>query len=142
VVTAFRAGGGTVVLTTHYMEEAERLCDRVAVIDHGKIIALGAPQELIRSMGAEHVVEFTVEGEQGAGSGTLGADALTALPGIRGARLDGDRYELTVSEVHHAVPALMAELERRQVVLTNLRTHHATLEDLFLNLTGRHLRDG
>jgi len=142
VVTAFRAGGGTVVLTTHYMEEAERLCDRVAVIDHGKIIASGAPQELIASMGAEHVVEFTIDGEPGAGSRVLGADTLTALPGVRGARLDGDRYELTVSEVHHAVPALMAELERRQVVLTDLRTHHATLEDLFLNLTGRHLRDG
>ncbi len=141
VVTAFRAGGGTVVLTTHYMEEAERLCDRVAVIDHGRIIAQGAPQDLIASMGAEHVVEFTIDGERGAGKGTITADALSALPGVRGARLDGDRFELTVSEVHHALPALMAELERRRVVLSDLRTHHATLEDLFLNLTGRHLRD-
>ncbi|MEK6768560.1 MAG: ABC transporter ATP-binding protein [Gemmatimonadota bacterium] len=141
VVTQFRAGGGTVVLTTHYMEEAERLCDRVAVIDHGKIIALGAPQELIASMGAEQVVEFTVDEERGAGSGTIGVDALAALPGVKDARAEGGRWMLSVSEVHTAVPALIAELERRQVVLTDLRTHHATLEDLFLNLTGRHLRD-
>src|SRR4030095_11679505 len=60
LVERFRAAGGTILLTTHYMDEAEALCDRVAVVDHGKVIALGTPRELIRSLGAEHMVEFAL----------------------------------------------------------------------------------
>jgi len=137
VVAAFKRRGGTVVLTTHYMEEAERLCDRVAVMDHGKVIALGSPRELIASLGAEEVVEFSL-----ADGTTPPADAvLAALPGVTAVRRDGPRFTLTVSEVHRAVPGLLAALEREGVELTALVTHHATLEDLFLSLTGRHLRD-
>jgi len=148
VVAAFKRRGGTVVLTTHYMEEAERLCDRVAVMDHGKVIALGTPRELIASLGAEEVVEFACGDGAAAGVGADagGADALTeaalaAVPGVRAVRHDGPRWVLTVGEVHRAVPGLLAELQRRRVELTELVTHHATLEDLFLSLTGRHLRD-
>jgi ABC-2 type transport system ATP-binding protein len=138
IVASFKRGGGTVVLTTHYMEEAERLCDRVAVMDHGKVIALGSPRELIASLGADHIVEFTL----GEGGGEpLPEAALAALPGVKAARRDGPRFSLTVTEAHRAVPALMLELERRGVEMTELVTHHATLEDLFLSLTGRHLRD-
>ena len=137
VVAAFKRGGGTVVLTTHYMEEAERLCDRVAVMDHGKVIALGTPRELIASLGAEEVVEFAL----GEGAAPPADAALAALPGVTAVRRDGSRYTLTVSEVHRAVPGLLAELQRGGVELTALVTHHATLEDLFLSLTGRHLRD-
>ena len=137
IVAAFKRGGGTVVLTTHYMEEAERLCDRVAVMDHGRVIALGTPRELIASLGAEEVVEFALSG----GADPPGEAELAALPGVRAARRDGPRYTLTVSEVHRAVPTLLGELQRRGVELTELVTHHATLEDLFLSLTGRHLRD-
>jgi len=138
IVAAFKRGGGTVVLTTHYMEEAERLCDRVAVMDHGKVIALGSPRELIASLGADHIVEFSLDD---GGAEPLPEAALAALPGVKAARRDGPRFSLTVTEAHRAVPALMLELERRGVEMTELVTHHATLEDLFLSLTGRHLRD-
>ena len=140
VIGRFRAAGGTVLLTTHYMEEAERLCDRVAIMDHGKIIALGSPRSLIASLGAEHVVEFALAD----GSGRPVAPAteeLAALPGVRAVRPAVDRIALTVEEVHRAVPALLALLERRGAELSLLATHHATLEDVFVSLTGRQLRD-
>jgi len=138
VISRFRQGGGTVLLTTHYMEEAERLCDRVAIMDHGRIIAQGTPLELIASLGAEHVVEFAV-----AAPSTWRPDAaeLGALPGVRSVRLGEPRVALTVSEVHRAVPALLALLERHGAQLALLSTHTATLEDVFVSLTGRELRD-
>src|SRR5215471_15663860 len=75
IVEKFRAGGGTVLLTTHYMEEATRLCDRVAIMDHGKVIALGTPAELIESLGADQIIEFSVTQE-------LVEDPLTRLPAV------------------------------------------------------------
>jgi ABC-2 type transport system ATP-binding protein len=138
VVLRFRAAGGTVLLTTHYMEEAERLCDRVAIMDHGKVIALGTPTELIASLGAEHVVEFALA--DGAGHAPA-PEELAALPGVEAVRPAPDRTALTVTAVHRAVPALLALLERRGAALSMLATHHATLEDVFVSLTGRQLRD-
>jgi len=138
VVTAFRARGGSVLLTTHYMEEAERLCDRVAIMDHGQMIALGTPRELIASLGAEHVVEFALA--DGAGRAPS-VDELAVLPGVQAVRPAPDRCALTVTAVHRAVPALLALLERRGAELSMLATHHATLEDVFVSLTGRQLRD-
>jgi ABC-2 type transport system ATP-binding protein len=137
VIEQFKGRGGTVVLTTHYMEEAERLCGRVAVMDHGKVIALGSPRELIASLGADHVIEFAL----GDGAPALPESALAALPGVEAVRHDGPRYTLTAAEPHRVIPALMVELERRGVDVTELLTHQASLEDLFLSLTGRHLRD-
>ncbi len=137
VIEAFRSRGGTVVLTTHYMDEAERLCDRIAVMDHGRVIALGSPRELIASLGADHVVEFALAD----GAEPPAEAVLAALPGVVSARRDGPRWSLTVAEPHRSLPALMTELERRGAEMTELLTHHATLEDLFLSLTGRHLRD-
>jgi len=136
VVEEFRRRGGTVLLTTHYMEEAERLCDRVAVIDHGEIIALGSPRELIASLGAEHVVDFALE--QGEAPPD---DVLAALPGVEHVARDNGTTHLTVSRVHQAIPALMRLLTERGASLSELTTHHASLEDVFLNLTGRHMRD-
>ena len=140
VIGRFRAAGGTVLLTTHYMEEAERLCDRVAIMDHGKTIASGTPRSLIASLGAEHVVEFALADGSGR-AGAPGPEELAALPGVRAVRPAGDRIALTVEEVHRAVPALLALLERRGAELSLLATHHATLEDVFVSLTGRQLRD-
>jgi ABC-2 type transport system ATP-binding protein len=138
VLVRFRAGGGTVLLTTHYMDEAQTLCDRVAVVDRGKVIALGTPLALIRSLGAEHVVEFGL-----AEPARLPDEAvLRALPGVRDVRRDDGRVALSTSEVHLAVPALMGTLAERGASLSDLRTHSATLEDVFVALTGRHLRDG
>src|SRR5688500_7480383 len=138
IVEGLKARGRTVLLTTHYMEEAARLCDRVAVVDYGKVIALGTPRELIASLGAEHVIEFAV-GEQ-----PDAADLqrlLTALPTVERVAHDGN-WRLTVREVHRAVPALLAALAERNAEPMHLATHHATLEDVFMNLTGRRLRDG
>ena len=138
VIGGFVTGGGTVLLTTHYMEEAERLCDRVAIMDHGKVIALGTPRSLIASLGAEHVVEFALA--DGAARAPSTAE-LAGLPGVRAVRAGVERTALTVAEVHRAVPALLALLERRDAELSLLATHHATLEDVFVSLTGRQLRD-
>jgi len=138
IISRFRAGGGTIVLTTHYMEEAERLCDRVAIMDHGKVIALGSPRELIAGLGAEHVVEFALA--DGAPRDGLEA-ALGGLPGVEAVRPVMERIALTCTEVHLVVPALMHLLAQRGLALTLLTTHHASLDDVFLSLTGRQLRD-
>jgi ABC-2 type transport system ATP-binding protein len=138
LIVELRASGRSVVLTTHYMDEAERLCDRVAIVDHGHVIALGTPRELIASLGAEHVVEFTVVD---APAGALDAEALRALNGVKAAREHGGRWTLEVRELARAVPALLAELARRGLTLGELATHSATLEDVFVSLTGRQLRD-
>jgi ABC-2 type transport system ATP-binding protein len=137
LVERFRAAGGTILLTTHYMDEAETLCDRVAVVDHGKVIALGTPRELIRSLGAEHVVEFAL----GDGAAPLADAALRALPGVRDVREENGAWSLSSSEMHLTVPALLDALGDRRSALSHLSTHSATLEDVFVSLTGRHLRD-
>ncbi|HEX8847499.1 MAG TPA: ABC transporter ATP-binding protein [Pyrinomonadaceae bacterium] len=134
IVEQFRAGGGSIVLTTHYMEEAARLCDRVGVMDHGRVIALGTPAELIASLGADQIVEFSIKGE-------VEEQRLENLPGVRGVRQMKEGYALTVSDIAVALPALLAEIERARAELTTLTTHQATLEDVFVSLTGRMLRD-
>jgi ABC-2 type transport system ATP-binding protein len=139
IVEGLKERGRTVLLTTHYMEEAARLCDRVAVVDYGKVIALGTPRELIASLGAEHVIEF---GVTEAAAVTLPDQILAALPSVEGVARDGDHWRLTVREVHRAVPALLAALAERGAEPKHLATHHATLEDVFMSLTGRRLRDG
>ena len=138
LIVELRASGRSIVLTTHYMDEAERLCDRVAVVDHGKVIALGTPRDLIAGLGAEHVVEFTTPG---ATDGVLDVRALEALDGVHSARRHDGRWTLEVMELARTVPALLAELWRRELALGELATHSATLEDVFVSLTGRQLRD-
>jgi ABC-2 type transport system ATP-binding protein len=139
IVEGLKARGRTVLLTTHYMEEAARLCDRVAVVDHGKVIALGTPRELIASLGAEHVIEFAIAERPAA---AIGVDLLRTLPSVEQVAQNGGSWRLTVREVHRAVPALLGALSERGAEPTELATHHATLEDVFMALTGRRLRDG
>jgi len=138
LIEEFKSSGRTTVLTTHYMDEAEILCDRVAIVDHGKVIALGSPRQLIESLGAEHVVEFGLAGGQ---VGGLTVELLGALPGVQEARIVNDEYELKVRELHRAVPALLSALTERKLELSKLTTHSATLEDVFVHLTGRQLRE-
>ena len=102
VVNDYKSTGRTVLITTHYMDEAERLCDRVAVIDGGKVIALGTPAELIKSVGGEHVVEFTLARAEPV------ADAeLMRLPGVSTAKRDGADYILTAAAPAQLLPALL-----------------------------------
>jgi len=133
-IEAFRASGRTVMLTTHYMEEAERLCDRVAIIDHGKIIAEGAPAELVKGLHAPHIVEFGSEP-------AMPEAALRALPGVADCRVRGGNWFVSVASLVDAVPALLASLDRTGAKLVSLSTHRASLEDVFIALTGRELRD-
>jgi ABC-2 type transport system ATP-binding protein len=137
LIEQFKASGRTILLTTHYMDEAERLCDRVAIMDHGKVIALATPRELIASIGVEHIVAFSTAEP----THPLDLAALRGIEGVRDVRFENGSAELQVTELHLAVPALLAELSRQGVTLTELRTHSATLEDVFVTLTGRHLRD-
>jgi ABC-2 type transport system ATP-binding protein len=136
LLEAYRGRGGTVVLTTHYMDEAETLCDRVAIVDLGKVIALGSPRELIASLGAEHVVEFAVD------HGSALPDALLrALPGVRDVRPGTGTTCLHAEQLHTLMPALLETLAREGRGLSHFSTHQATLEDVFVAHTGRHLRD-
>jgi ABC-2 type transport system ATP-binding protein len=137
LIEAYKTRGGTVVLTTHYMDEAERLCDRIAIVDHGKVIAEGTPRSLVASLGAEHVVRFVL-----ADGAEVPAPLLSALPGVRVVAVtDDDGMELQCSAVHETVPALLALLAQRGARLSDLRTHAPTLEDVFVSLTGRALRE-
>jgi len=138
VIRAFRRRGRTVLLTTHYMDEAERLCDRVAIVDQGRVIALGTPRELIARLGGDHVVEFAVSDGQAA---PPDPDGLRNLPGVRSARNEDGSILLQVAEPHVVLPALLDRLRDEGRELARLTTRHASLEDVFVQLTGRHLRD-
>jgi ABC-2 type transport system ATP-binding protein len=136
LVNQLRAAERTIILTTHYMDEAERLCDRVAVMDYGRIIALGAPRELITSLGCEQIVEFAI-----ATSAPLNATMLTRIQGVQSHRVRAGLHQLFVSELHSTVPRIFESLAAQGLELTEFRTHSATLEDVFVALTGRNLRD-
>ena len=143
LVEQLSATGRTIVLTTHYMEEAERLCDRVAIVDHGRVMALDTPRRLVAGLGADQIVFFSVAE---AAVARLTPDALEAIGravgATHGARATDGGWELPVAATHEAIPALLTELERRALPLAELRTHLPTLEDVFVSLTGRALRDG
>ena len=138
VIRAYQSRGRTIMLTTHYMDEAERLCDRVAVVDHGKTIAIGTPSELIRQYGGEHVVEFDIAGD----GPPLELPLLSCLGGVEQSRITDDGYLLVVREPHVAISSLFDYCQSNGLALSHLTTRQATLEDVFIALTGRHLRDG
>ena len=149
IVRAFQKKGGTVLLTTHYMDEAERLCDRLAIVDHGQIIAEGTPSDLIDRLGGHHVVEFEVSNNvsnnaagnsNGQGQGQR-MDLWRALPSVESVRNEDGTICLNVREPHLAIPALLEALNRQGQQLEHLSTRQASLEDVFVKLTGRHLRE-
>jgi ABC-2 type transport system ATP-binding protein len=164
LVEGLKEAGRTIILTTHYMDEAERLCDRVAIMDHGHVIALGTPQQLIATVGGEDIVEFAVcvrdglnrsveqREDEGAALATapgckdgarelVDVTRLKEIPGVQSHRVDDELHQLSVSELHTAVPRIFAALEEQGLHLSEFRTHSATLEDVFVRLTGRNLRD-
>ncbi|HZN34524.1 MAG TPA: ABC transporter ATP-binding protein, partial [Pirellulaceae bacterium] len=116
VIGQFRKTGRTVMLTTHYMDEAERLCDRVAIVDHGQTIALGSPAQLIAQLGGENIVDFALAG----GSPPLSEAELAQLPAVRTARCQGETYSLAVTQPHVALPALLGLLQSRGLALAHL----------------------
>lgn len=137
LLRGLRSQGRTILITTHYMDEAERLCDRVAVVDHGKVIALGTPAELIRQLGGEHLIELVL-----ADGPPLEPAALQDLPAVVRTWREDEAYCLAVTAPHETLPALLERFRAEGRELTRLGTRHASLEDVFVTLTGRHLRDG
>src|SRR5580698_2257572 len=139
IIRGFQRDGGTVLLTTHYMDEAERLCDRLAIVDHGEIIAEGSPADLIDRLGGHHVVEFAVSANGNSKSASL--DAWRALPSVESLHEDNGMLALSVKEPHLTIPALLDVIGRQGHQLEHLSTRQASLEDVFVRLTGRHLRE-
>jgi|SRR5579871_2614604 len=137
IIRAFQRDGGTVLLTTHYMDEAERLCDRLAIVDHGQVIAEGTPAELIDRLGGHHVVEFAVSG----GANEIDAEHWETLPSVESVHHDNGLTALNVKEAHLTIPALLDVIQKQGRVLEHLTTRQASLEDVFVRLTGRHLRE-
>jgi len=136
IVRAFQANGGTVLLTTHYMDEAERLCDRLAIVDHGQIIAEGSRFDLINRLGGHHVVEFSTSA-----NGNTPPDVWRALPSVEAVHHDDGLVCLTVREPHLTIPALLNAVNKQGSQLMHLSTRQASLEDVFVRLTGQHLRE-
>jgi ABC-2 type transport system ATP-binding protein len=137
IIRQFQRDGGTVLLTTHYMDEAERLCDRLAIVDHGQIIAEGSPPDLIDRLGGHHVVEFSVSG----GSDGAALQTWKTLPSVESVREDDGLVALNVKQPHLTIPALLEAIRKQGTELRHLTTRQASLEDVFVNLTGRHLRE-
>lgn len=133
VVEQFRAAGGTVLLTTHYMEEAATLCDQIAILDHGKVITEGTPHALIDALGLVQFVEFEL-------AGVLNREALLAHSFVEQVEERHGRYRLRIECSLSSLIAVLAELERQGLTPVGLSTHQATLDDVFLELTGRALQ--
>ena len=147
VLQRYRGEGGTILLTTHYMDEAHVLCDRVAIVDQGRIVAQGSPDELVQSIGAPHVVDVRFAGGAAAGPADMPADRedrLRGLPDIDGVRAGetAGAWTLTARSLHRALPALAGLAAADGVEIETLATRTATLEDVFVALTGHGLRDG
>ena len=142
IVRAFQKKGGTVLLTTHYMDEAERLCDRLAIVDHGVIIAEGTPSDLIDRLGGHHVVEFQVNNSaNNNGNDSDSLDRWRSLPSVESVRREDSSVCLSVREPHLTIPALLDVIANDGHRLEHLSTRQASLEDVFVKLTGRHLRE-
>jgi ABC-2 type transport system ATP-binding protein len=139
IIRGIRAAGRTVLLTTHYMDEAERLCDRVAIVDQGRVIALGTPHELIASLGGEHIIEFKLDGDSQ--QRVMADGQLAGLPAVSSVSQENSHISMSVSEPHLVLPALLERLDQLGYRLTSLQTRHASLEDVFVKLAGRHLDD-
>jgi ABC-2 type transport system ATP-binding protein len=138
IIETFKKDGGSVLLTTHYMDEAERLADDLAILDHGQVIERGSPPAVIARLEAESVVECTPAGGD---PRVLSEAELGALAGVASVRFEGEVVVLSVTRTQDALAGLFALATRCGVTLADLRTHRPTLEDVFVSLTGKHLRD-
>jgi len=137
IIRQFQRDGGTVLLTTHYMDEAERLCDRLAIVDHGQIIAEGSPADLIERLGGHHVVEFSIAGDHDGAA----LQSWKGLPSVESVREEDGLVALNVKQPHLVIPGLLDSIGKQGGELRHLTTRQASLEDVFVKLTGRHLRE-
>ena len=129
--------GQTIVLTTHYMEEAERLCTRVAIIDHGRVLALDTPDALKQSVEADTVITVKASGDGSA----LAAALAAGVPGVTRTRVIDGGAELYVKGVERLIPRVVAATEAGGFALADLTVSEPTLEDVFISLTGKELRE-
>ena len=134
VIATLRSQGKTVLLTTHFMEEAERLCDRVAVMDHGQIIALDSPQALIRHSFHAQAIEFQTPAPPPTG-------VLASLPGVREVRNGSTTVTCYTDDVPKTMAGLLELGEQGVMQFDDVTVRRATLEDVFLKLTGRRIRE-
>jgi ABC-2 type transport system ATP-binding protein len=125
---------GTVMLTTHYMDEAERLCDRVAIVDRGRVVTTGTPAELVRSLGGDQMIELET-------APVLPEELFSGVSGVHSVGRLGDILVLAVVEAHSVIPAILARVSNQDARMVRLSTRSATLEDVFVSLTGRSLRE-
>ena len=134
IIESFKAKGGAVLLSTHYMDEAERLSNVILIMDHGKVIARGSPSEIVSALQAESIVSLELKGK----SDTA---CLEAIPGVCSARSQGGQIQLSVTQTHRVLPAVFSTLHEQGLTLVDLHIHRPTLEDVFVMMTGRRLRD-
>jgi ABC-2 type transport system ATP-binding protein len=134
LVKLVKAKGKTVVLTTHYMDEAEVLCDRIAIMDHAKIIALDTTSQLLAKSGVESRIEFTADT-------ALPGETFQNLPGAIGMNQDGETYRVITTDAQVTVDALFTLARAGSMKMAGLNVRRPTLEDVFLNLTGHQLRE-
>jgi len=134
IITDLKDQGKTIILTTHYMEEAEALSDRVCIMDYGTIIAKGSPRELTSRLGQETIIEFNTS--------SLSADDLAQLESYgKTAREDGEIVTVETENLVHTMEQMLAWSREREIPLTNMTVRQPNLEDVFLLLTGRRLRE-
>ncbi|MGI5160357.1 ATP-binding cassette domain-containing protein [Microbispora sp. CA-102843] len=133
-IRALRDGGTSVLLSTHYLDEADALCDRLVIVDHGLVVAAGTPAELKREIAGD-VVSLRVSDTSGA------AEVLDGLPYAREVRADGDLLRVYLDDGERALPHLLATLTEHDLALESVALDRATLDDVFLHKTGRSLRD-
>jgi len=136
ILGELHAGGQTILLTTHYMEEADRLSDRLAIMDHGRLLALGTPEELKRSVGADTVVKVSADGDLPAF-----ARHLESFDGASGVRLIDSAIHVSVEGIGGVLPRIIDHAEAGGYRVIDLSVAEPTLETVFINLTGKDLRE-
>ncbi|WP_407644180.1 ABC transporter ATP-binding protein [Falsibacillus albus] len=134
IILKLKESGKTIVLTTHYMDEAHVLCDRIAIMDQGNLIALDTPSQLVKSLQSDSAVEFRFQHESDEMD-------MTKVEGVKQVGREKDAYVLYTDDLQATLTSLIGEASEKQLKLTDLKTRTATLEDVFIHMTGRSLRE-
>ena len=141
IVDEFKRSGGTVFLTTHFMEEAERLADELLILDHGKCLMRGTPAQIVASLGAESILEIQLAATQGSAPLAVPEGDLEQLADVLSIQVGPESVRIGAASFERVLPAALEVLRKAQLTPTDLNVHRPTLEDVFVSLTGRELRD-